>query len=85
MAVNEDLNREYMFASDAARYLQTTERKISLYRRKGLLKYGKLGKNYVFKKSWLDEFMEQWSGYDLSNESKIKYAINAQKWKDSHA
>ena len=80
-----DLHPEYMYADDAAKYLLTTERKISLYRRNGLLKYGKLGKNYVFKKSWLDEFMEQWSGYDLSNESKIKYAINVRKWKNSHA
>lgn len=74
----------YMFAKDAADYLRTTTRKISLYRRNGLLKFGKLGKNYVYKVSWLDEFMEAWSGYDLSNESAVKLAIKEKQWRQTH-
>ena len=71
-----------MFAEEAAEYLRTTTRKISLYRRCGLLRYCKLGKNY--KVSWLDEFMEAWSGYDLSNESAVKLAIKEKQWRQTH-
>ncbi len=79
-----DLAPDYMFGADASKYLLTTERKLSLYRRYGLLKYSKLGKNYVYRKQWLDEFMETWSGYDLSNEDKVRLAINGKKWKEGH-
>lgn len=75
---------EYMFAEQASQYLKTTERKISLYRRYGLLKYAKLGKNYVYRQDWLDEFMEVWQGYDLSNEKQIKFSINAKEWRKKH-
>lgn len=82
---NTDLNPAYLFKNESAKYLRTTERKISLYIRYGLLRYAKYGKNYVIRKDWLDEFAEQWSGYDLSNEDKIKLAINARKWKVKHS
>ncbi len=82
-AVN-DLKPEYMFAEDASKYLMTTTRKIALYRQHGLLKYGKLGKNYVYKKSWCDQFMEEWSGFDLSSEEKVRSAINERKWREAH-
>ena len=80
----EDLKPEYMFAPESAKYLQTTTRKIALFRKCGLLKWAKLGKNYVYKKTWLDDFMNDWSGYDLSNEPAIRLAINSKKWKVSH-
>ena len=80
----EELMPEFMFADEASEYLCTTERKISLYRRYGLLKWSRLGKNYVYKKSWLDAFMEEWAGFDLSNEQAVRLAINAKKWKESH-
>lgn len=83
-AVN-DLKPEYMFAEDASKYLMTTTRKIALYRQYGLLKYSKLGKHYTYKKSWCDQFMEEWSGYDLSNEAKIRESINAKNWRTKHA
>lgn len=80
-----DLKPEYMFADDASKYLMTTTRKIALYRQTGLLKFAKLGKNYVYKKTWLDEFMETWSGYDLSNADRIRSAINERNWRAKHA
>ena len=79
-----DLKPEYMFAKQASEYLLTTERKLSLYRRYGLLKWSKLGKNYVYKRQWLDDFMNEWSRYDLSNEDAVRLAINAKKWKEKH-
>lgn len=80
----KDLVPGYMFAEEAAAYLKTTTRKISLYRRNGMLKYGKLGKNYVFRKEWLDEFMDEWAGYDLSNEAAVKLAIREKEWRKKH-
>lgn len=80
-----DLESSYLFKDEAAKYLRTTERKISLYIHFGLLKYTKFGKNYVIRKEWLDEFAENWSGYDLSNESKIRLAISGRKWKENHS
>lgn len=80
----EELNNEYVYQKDASQYLRCTERKIALYRKYGLLKSGKLGKNYVYKKSWLDSFMEEWSGFDLSNEEKIKLAIHSKEWHKNH-
>lgn len=82
--IMNDLKSEYMFQKDAALYLHCTQRKIALYRKYGMLKCAKLGKNYVYKKSWLDDFMEQWSNTDLSNETKIRLAINARKWHETH-
>lgn len=79
-----DLASDYMFGAEASEYLRTTERKLSLYRRHGLLKYSKLGKNYVYRRQWLDEFMETWQGYDLSNEDKVMLAINGKKWREVH-
>lgn len=79
-----DLVPGYMFAPAAAEYICTTERKIGLFRRYKLLKAGKLGKNYVYRKEWLDEFMETWAGYDLSNETAVKLAIKAKEWKRKH-
>lgn len=77
-------NENYLFAEEAAQYLRTTTRKISLYRRYGLMKSARLGKNYVYRKSWLDEFMDAWHGYDLSNESRVKLAINRKDWERKH-
>lgn len=80
----EDLMPEYMFAPESAKYLKTTTVKIALFRKYGLLKWSKLGKNFCYKREWLDQFMNEWSGYDLSNERAIKLAVNSKKWKVSH-
>lgn len=79
-----DIIEEYMFADQASVYLKTTERKISLYRRQGLLRFSKLGKNYIYRKEWLDDFMEAWAGYDLSNEKQIALAIKSKEWRQKN-
>lgn len=76
---------EYLFAEEAAEYLRTTTRKISLFRRRGLLKSAKLGKSYVYRKDWLDEFMESWQGYDLSNDFQVSLAVKSKEWRHEHA
>lgn len=80
-----DLVPGYMFVEEAAAYLRTTTRKISLFRRLGLMRFGKYGKNYVFRKEWLDQFAEEWEGYDLSNEEAVKLAIREKEWRMKHA
>lgn len=75
---------EYMYADESAKYIRSTKKKLALYRKYKLLKYGKLGKNFVYKKSWLDSFMEEWAGYDLSNEESVKYSIRAKEWRKKH-
>lgn len=80
-----DLVPGYMFVEEAAAYLRTTTRKISLFRRLGLMRFGKYGKNYVFRKEWLDQFAEEWEGYDLSSEKAVKLAIREKEWRMKHA
>ena len=80
----EDLKPEYMFAADAAEYLRTTTKKIALFRQNNLVKYSKFGKNFVYKKSWLDTFSEEWAGYDLSNEERIRHSISEKAWRETH-
>lgn len=79
-----DLKPGYIFRSEAAAYLNTTERKLGLFQKYGLLKAGKLGKNFCYKIAWLDSFMETWAGYDLGTEEKIKAAISEKTWRDKH-
>ena len=81
---NDALLPDYMFQPEAAKYLRTTGRNIALWRKSGLLKAVKSGKAYVYKRSWLDQFMEDWSGYDMSSETKVRFAINSESWKEKH-
>lgn len=80
----DDLSPGYHFAPESAKYLNTTTRKVSLYRRYNLLKFAKFGKSYVYRKEWLDEFAEEWAGYDLSSEEKVKLAIREKEWRTAH-
>lgn len=84
MERTKDLKPEYLLLSEAAAYLRTTERKISLFRQHGMIQAVKFGKAYVYKKTWLDDFARDWSGYDLSNESKIINAIADKDWSGEH-
>ena len=77
-------NENYLFGEQAAEYLRTTTRKISLFRRYKLLKSAKFGKSFVYKRSWLDQFAEQWQGYDLSNEKAVQLAISEKKWRSEN-
>ena len=76
-ALQSDLVPGYMTGKPASEYLGTTERKVALYRQCGLLRWAKLGKQFVYRREWLDEFMETWAGYDMSNREKIAFSINA--------
>lgn len=80
----DELRGDYVYAEEASKYLHVTIRKISLYRRYGMLKSVKVGRNYVYRLQWLDDFMESWAGYDLSNAEKIKSAIRERGWRKSH-
>lgn len=82
--IKEDLQPEYMRGKEASEYLLTTERKLALYRKYGLLRWSKFGKNFVYKKSWLDDFAETWACHDLSSEKAVRLAINSRKWKEKH-
>ena len=80
-----DNKQEFMLPEEAGAYLRVTDRKVSLYRRYGLLKWARLGRNFVYKREWLDEFMNEWCGYDLSSEKAIRLAVNSRKWKEAHS
>ena len=80
----EDLVPGYLLQEGAANYLCTTERKIALFRKYKLLKATRLGKSYVYRREWLDDFMEQWAGFDLSNEARIRAAISEKAWREKH-
>lgn len=76
-----DLSPEYLMKEEAASYLCCTCRKISLFRQHQMLKYAKFGRHYVYKKTWLDDFAEEWAGYDLSNEYEIIRSIHEKERK----
>lgn len=84
MTHSDDLQPGYWYADQAAKYLNCTERKISMYRRHGLLKWARFGKHYVYRREWLDAFAEYWAGYDLSNENAVAFAIKSKKWELKH-
>ena len=75
---------QYMDSKDASQYLRIPIRKLNLYRSEGLIKSIRCGKGYCYRREWLDQFMENFAGYDISNRTKIRAAINEQKWRKSH-
>ena len=84
MTDRQELLPDYMYLEQAAEYLKTTEKKIALFRKHGILKAGRLGKCFVYRKDWLNEFMDAWADYDLSNESKIIESIALKEWRRQH-
>ncbi|MBQ6452708.1 MAG: hypothetical protein IJJ29_12390 [Solobacterium sp.] len=75
---------EYLNKKEAAAYICSTVKKIALFRKEGMLKFSKLWNEYIYKKYRLDDFMEQWAGYDLSNPEKIRAAVRLKEWKKRH-
>ena len=73
---------EYLDKKQAAEYGRTTTKKLALFRKYGLLKYAKVGQEYIYKKAWIDEFYNTWSCYDLSNEERIRAAIQVKAIRD---
>jgi len=82
--ITDDLRPEYMRKEQAAQYILSTVKKLAIFRKYGMLKAAKLGKEYVYKKTWLDDFMEEWAGYDLSNPQRIAEAIKEKQWRRTH-
>lgn len=80
----DDLKPEYLTQEEAAGYLRCRPRMIALYRKHGLLRSAKLGRNFVYRVDWLNCFMETWSGYDMSSEDKIRLAVNSRAWRNKH-
>ena len=81
---NSDLKPGTMFAPETALYLNTTVRKVGLFRKYGLLKAVRLGRHYCYRKEWCDQFLDEWSGSDISSEEKIRLAIKSKEWKQKH-
>lgn len=79
-----DLMPGYLDSEEASVYLRSPKRKLGLLIKHGLLRYAKLGKGYIFRKEWLDDFMENWSGYDLGTEEKIIFAKSSRSWEERH-
>ncbi len=84
METKKDVSQEYFSRDEAGEYLQVDGRKIDSFRKAGLLRYGRLGRNYIYRKCWLDDFMEEWAGYDLSSDENIKLSIQARNWRNTH-
>jgi hypothetical protein len=76
---------QYMDSEKASHYLSIPIRKLNLYRSEGLIKAVRCGKGYLYRQSWLDDFMEEYAGYDISNRDKIRAAVNEKRWRMSHA
>lgn len=75
---------QYMDSEEASEYLRIPIRKLNLYRSEGLIKAVRCGKGYLYRQTWLDQFMEDFAGYDVSNTEKIRLAINEKKWRLTH-
>lgn len=79
-----DLKPEFYGLEESAYYLNCSDRLIPLFRKYKLLKSIKFGRHFVYKRSWLDQFAEEWAGYDLSSEHAILSAINEKEWRKKH-
>ena len=82
---NPDLKKEYLEGDEAARYLRISPRKLPTLRKYRMLKFCKFGRSFVYKKSWLDQFAEDYAGFDLSNEDTIATAAAVKAWEAKHA
>ena len=81
---NPDLKPEYFEGDEAAKYLRISPRKLPVFRKYKMIKSVKLGRSYVYRKSWCDAFMEMYAGFDLSNEEAIATAAAVRSWEISH-
>ena len=64
-----------MYADEAAKYLKISKRKLSLLRKSGLIKAVRLNKHFLYRREWLNEFLDQNAGLDLRNESLTRSSI----------
>ena len=81
---NPDLKPGYYEGREAAQYLRISPRRLPLLRKYGLLKYIKLGRSFIYKREWLDSFMEDYAGYDLTSTEDIMNAAALRAWRLKH-
>jgi hypothetical protein len=65
---------EYVTASEAAKILRCSTRKIGELRTGGLIRGMRIGKSYIYRRREIDRFFDEYAGFDLGNESKIRLA-----------
>lgn len=82
---NPDLKPGYFEGDEVAAYLRMSPRKLPIFRKYQMLKYVKLGRSFVYRKEWADEFMERYAGFDLSSETAIEQAAAIRAWESEHA
>lgn len=64
---------------DLAHVLRCDSRHIGRLRRAGLINFIKVGRNYIYRESDVNSFVEQYANCDLSNENKIKVYVQIKK------
>lgn len=64
---------------DLAHVLRCDSRHIGRLRRAGLINFIKVGRNYIYRESDVNSFVDQYANCDLSNENKIKVYVQIKK------
>jgi excisionase family DNA binding protein len=64
---------------ELAHVLRCDSRHIGRLRRAGLINFIKVGRNYIYRESDVNSFVEQYANCDLSNENKIKVYVQIKK------
>lgn len=59
---------DYLTEIEAAEYLRTSRQTIRKFRKGGLIKSVKIPKNYIYKKTDLDDLFDKYNGKDLSSD-----------------
>ena len=64
---------------ELANMLRCDSRHIGRLRRAGLINFIKVGRNYIYRESDVNSFVDNYSNCDLSNENKIKVYMQIKK------
>lgn len=73
--MNNIISHGYMNGKQAATYIGMKPRNLAIWRKAGIVKFVKCGKAYFYRREWLDEVMNRFIGYDISNPDSIALAI----------
>lgn len=72
--MNDVINPGYLAAEQAAAYVGMKPRNLAVWRKAGIIKFVKAGKRYFYRREWVEETMNRFIGYDISNVESIKAA-----------
>nr|DAU98780.1 MAG TPA: helix-turn-helix domain protein [Caudoviricetes sp.]DAX52909.1 MAG TPA: helix-turn-helix domain protein [Caudoviricetes sp.] len=64
---------------ELAQLLRCDSRHIGRLRRAGLINFIKVGRNYIYRESDVNSFVDNYSNCDLSNKNKIKVYTQIKK------